>query len=157
MNKSDSLSLVQGQSTVTCMIVNYLSQLPHWLHQVPTVGGQCNHKPAYWVLLQVWKKTWKHSELKYSFGILRQWIQNCKKSKDFLVTRGEEVWAYHDLFFSPATAHSSQQLDGRPVLTLATAHAPHMMTPKEFELWKQQNRCICVCLSVSFSVSLCGS
>ncbi len=49
MNKSDSLSLVQGQSTVTCMIVNYLSQLPHWLHQVPTVGGQCNHKPTYWV------------------------------------------------------------------------------------------------------------
>ncbi len=49
MNKSDSLSHVQGQSTVTCMIVNYLSQLPYWLHQLPTVGGQCNHKPAYWV------------------------------------------------------------------------------------------------------------
>jgi hypothetical protein len=49
MNKSDSLSLVQGQSTVICMTVNYLSQLPHWLHQLPTVGGQCNHKPAYWV------------------------------------------------------------------------------------------------------------
>ncbi len=49
MNKSDSLSHVQGQSTVTCMIVNYLSQLPYWLHQLPTVGGQCNDKPAYWV------------------------------------------------------------------------------------------------------------
>ncbi len=80
--------------------------------------------------------------------MLKQWIQNCKKSKDFLVIGGEEVWAYHDLFFSPATAHSSQQLDGRPVLTLAVAHAPHLMTPLEFELWKQQNGCMCVCLSV---------
>jgi hypothetical protein len=39
-----TLSLVQGPSTVTCMIVNYLSQLIYWLHQLPTVGiGQCNH------------------------------------------------------------------------------------------------------------------
>jgi hypothetical protein len=29
MNKSDSLSLVQGPSTVTCMAATYLSQLPH--------------------------------------------------------------------------------------------------------------------------------
>jgi hypothetical protein len=38
MNKGDSLSLIQGPSTVTCRIVNYLLQLTHWLHQLPTVG-----------------------------------------------------------------------------------------------------------------------
>jgi hypothetical protein len=29
---------------VACMIVTSLSQLPHWLHQLPTVGkGQWKH------------------------------------------------------------------------------------------------------------------
>jgi hypothetical protein len=30
--------------------VSSLSQLPHWLHQLPTVGkGQCKHWAAHWV------------------------------------------------------------------------------------------------------------
>ncbi len=37
MNSSDSLSLVQGPSTVTCIIVTSLSQLDHF-DQFPTVG-----------------------------------------------------------------------------------------------------------------------
>ncbi len=37
MNSSDSLSLVQGPSTVTCIIVTSLSQLNHF-DQFPTVG-----------------------------------------------------------------------------------------------------------------------
>jgi hypothetical protein len=44
MNNSDSLSLVQGPSTLTCMIATYLSQVPHWRYQLPTVDiGHCNH------------------------------------------------------------------------------------------------------------------
>jgi len=44
MNNSDSISLVQGPSTVASTIATYLSQLTHWLHQLPTVGiGQGNH------------------------------------------------------------------------------------------------------------------
>ncbi len=38
MNKSASLTPVQGPPTVVCMIVTELSQLPDWLHQLPTVG-----------------------------------------------------------------------------------------------------------------------
>jgi hypothetical protein len=38
MNKSASLTPLQGPSTVVCMILTELSQLPHWLHQLPTVG-----------------------------------------------------------------------------------------------------------------------
>jgi hypothetical protein len=38
MNNSASLKPVQGPLTVVGMIVTYLSQLPHWLHQLPTVG-----------------------------------------------------------------------------------------------------------------------
>jgi hypothetical protein len=44
MNKSASLTPIQGQSTVACMIVTSLSQLSHWLRQLPTVGkGQWKH------------------------------------------------------------------------------------------------------------------
>jgi hypothetical protein len=38
MNKSASLTPVQGPSTVARMIVTYLPQPPHALHQLPTVG-----------------------------------------------------------------------------------------------------------------------
>ncbi len=37
MNNSASLTPVQGLSTVAYMIVTSLSQLSHWLHQLPTV------------------------------------------------------------------------------------------------------------------------
>jgi hypothetical protein len=44
MHSSASLTPVQGPSTVAYMIVTSLSQLPHWLHQLPTVGkGQWKH------------------------------------------------------------------------------------------------------------------
>ncbi len=44
MHNSASLTPVQGPSKVACMIVTSLSQLPHWLHQLPTVGkGQWKH------------------------------------------------------------------------------------------------------------------
>jgi hypothetical protein len=38
MNNSASLTPIQGPSTVTCMIVTFLSQIPHWLHRLPTAG-----------------------------------------------------------------------------------------------------------------------
>jgi hypothetical protein len=38
IKNSASLTAVQGPSTVACMIVTSLSQLPHWLHQLPTMG-----------------------------------------------------------------------------------------------------------------------
>jgi hypothetical protein len=75
MNKSGSLTPVQGPSTVVCMIVTKLSQLPHWLHQLPTVGkGQwqapscelsfcCNSgsngktQPYYWLATDPTTKT----------------------------------------------------------------------------------------------------
>jgi hypothetical protein len=57
MDNRDSLSLVHGQSTVTCMIVTYLSQLTPRLHHLVKVGiGQCNHQPMYKFLLQVQKQ-----------------------------------------------------------------------------------------------------
>jgi ATP-dependent Lon protease len=34
MNTGDDLSLVQGPSIITCMIVTLVSQLPHVLHQL---------------------------------------------------------------------------------------------------------------------------
>jgi hypothetical protein len=44
VNNSANLTPVQGPSTVECMIVTSLSQLPHWLHQLHTVGkGQWKH------------------------------------------------------------------------------------------------------------------
>jgi hypothetical protein len=51
MNKSASLTPVQGPSTVVvCMIVIKLPQLPHWLHQVPTVHkAHDKHQLANWV------------------------------------------------------------------------------------------------------------
>jgi hypothetical protein len=47
MNKNASLTPVQGPSTVVCMIVTSLSQLPHWLHQLPTVGKGQWQAPSY--------------------------------------------------------------------------------------------------------------
>jgi hypothetical protein len=38
MNNSARLTPVQGPSTVACMTVTSLSQLPHWLHQLPRMG-----------------------------------------------------------------------------------------------------------------------
>ncbi len=50
MNSSVSLMPVHGPRTVVCMIVTSLSQLPHSLHQLHTLGkGHWKHKPAYWV------------------------------------------------------------------------------------------------------------
>jgi hypothetical protein len=47
MNKTGSLSLVQGPSAVTCMIATYPFQLIQQLHQIPRVGiGQCDHQPT---------------------------------------------------------------------------------------------------------------
>ncbi len=44
MNNRASLAPAQGTLTVACMIVTSLSQLPHWLHQLPAVGkGQQKH------------------------------------------------------------------------------------------------------------------
>jgi hypothetical protein len=44
VNNSANLTPVQGPSTVECMIVTSLSQLPHWLHQLHTVSkGQWKH------------------------------------------------------------------------------------------------------------------
>ncbi len=43
MNNNDNISPIQGPSTVSCMIASYLSQLTHWVHQLPTVGiGWCS-------------------------------------------------------------------------------------------------------------------
>jgi hypothetical protein len=47
MNKSASLTPVQGPSTVVCMIVTWLPQLPHRLHQLPTVGKGRWRAPTY--------------------------------------------------------------------------------------------------------------
>ncbi len=50
MNNTVSHSFSDHQSTATCQLATSLSQLPHWLHQLPPVGiGQCNHQPAYQV------------------------------------------------------------------------------------------------------------
>jgi hypothetical protein len=44
MDNSVSLTPVQAPLTVVCRIVYSLPQLPHWLHQLPTVGkGQWKH------------------------------------------------------------------------------------------------------------------
>jgi hypothetical protein len=57
MNKSASLTPVQEPSTVVCMIVTSLSQLPSWLYQLPTVGKpvtSINLQTEF--LLQFWKQ-----------------------------------------------------------------------------------------------------
>jgi hypothetical protein len=41
MNDSVSLTPIQGPSKLTCMIVISISQLRHWLHQLPRVGRGC--------------------------------------------------------------------------------------------------------------------
>jgi hypothetical protein len=57
MNDSASLTPIQGPSTVTCLIVTFVSQLPHWLHQLPTAGkAGVNTNLHTEFLLQIWKQ-----------------------------------------------------------------------------------------------------
>jgi hypothetical protein len=58
MNNSASLTPVQGPSTEARIIVISLSQLSHWLHQLPTESeGQWKHQPAYQVSASILEAT----------------------------------------------------------------------------------------------------
>ncbi len=48
---------------MTCVIVTFLSQLTHWLHQLTAVGiGKCNHYRKYWVSVKSPEATGWHSD-----------------------------------------------------------------------------------------------
>jgi hypothetical protein len=62
MNNSASLAPVQQPSTVARMIVTSLSQLSHWLHQLPTVVKASENTNLHTeFLLQIWNNMKTHA------------------------------------------------------------------------------------------------